>query len=241
MAEGDVALIIVLVGHAAVVHVGNGEHPVGQEREFEQSVEPVAVVLVGGEVLQLSAQGELAVYAVFRVGHEYVGMYHAAVPLNYRLVVKLVHVHKVQAEGARERLFYLYVEVLIVGFVAPLEEGRAVAVGACERPVVRVYGAVLAVDGVYVREVHLYVHAVFASDGGVALEAVAQFGLIRPLAVGLRGIRVERGKGVGMLHGEGRQVVYGRGYAAGFATLAPELHRVAALGLQQQAETAVRI
>lgn len=72
MAESDEALIIVLVGNAAVVHIGDSEHPVRQEREFKQSVEPVAVVLVGREVLQLSAQGELAVDAVFGIGYEYV-------------------------------------------------------------------------------------------------------------------------------------------------------------------------
>ena len=60
-----------------------------------------------------------------------------------------------------------------------------------------------------VREVKLDIGAILATKQGVALELVAQLGLVSPFALGiLCGIRIESSKCIGLLHSESRQVVY---------------------------------
>ena len=99
--EGDQPLIVVGVGLATVPHIADGNHPMGHQREFQQSESPVALVFLGGEVLQLATEGGLLRELVFAICDEDVGVDHATFALHYALVVALVHIHQVQAEVTR--------------------------------------------------------------------------------------------------------------------------------------------
>ena len=83
---------------------------------------------------------------------------------------------------------------------------RLVAVCAHQLTTIEVINVL--VDGTNIGEVDLDIGAILATQRGVALEVVAHFALESPLArCHLCGIGVERGQRVGLLHGEGRQVV----------------------------------
>ena len=128
--ERHQTLIVVQIGLAAVPLVADGEHPVGQPREFEQCKCPVALILLRGEVLQLAAKGELLINLVLAISHEDIRVYHTSVTFHDGLVVALIHVHQVQLEVLRDTLVDLDVQVLIVGLVTPFPKTRCIAVGA---------------------------------------------------------------------------------------------------------------
>ena len=217
------------------------------QRELGQAVDPVALVLLGAQVLGLHAQGGLRRELVFGVSYEDVAVYHASLAFYDGLVVALVHVHQVQAELFRQSARERDVQVLVVSLVAPLEEAAGVALGAGERHVAlgeRCHvGSALEfpVYGTHVAVVQLHIHAILSAQCCLALEVIAQLSLIGPLAVGqLCGVGVEGGQGVGLVLCEGRQVVDGAADAEHGAS-ALERHVLRALGLQQQAEPLLRV
>ena len=167
-------------------------------------------------------------------------MEHAAVALYRCLVVELVHVHQVDVERTGDALLYLNVDVLIVhAVVAPLPEGRTVAVSAGTATVDGV-----ALDTADVREVHAHVSAVLTAEQRVALEVVTDLGLVSPLAVWIGGVGIHGGQGVGLIHSERGQVVDERSrssLALALAAAAAERHVVAALSLEQEAHTTLRV
>ena len=163
--------------------------------------------------------------------------------LHDGLVIALVHVHEVQLEVARDALVNLDVQVLIVGLVAPAPELRGIAVSAGTAD--ELVGSHLQVarrllDGVHMREVHLHARAVLTAEQCLLLERVAQLSLVGPFAFGMRGVGVEGRQRVGVVHGEGGQVVQERRRAVHGAARA-ERHVVRPLGLQQYAQSALRV
>ena len=207
---GDESLIVMEVGFATVPLVADGEHPVGQHRQFEQCKSPVALVLLGGQILQFAAQSQFFVHFILALGHENVAVNHTAFTLDDGFVVALVHIHQVQLEIAAQTLVDLDVQVLIIGLVAPFPESRAVAVGACaEEKIARedFRGMRTLVDGVNVGEIHFDTRAILTAEHRVFLERIAQFGLIGPFAFGMGGIGIHRCQRVGVVHREGWQMV----------------------------------
>ena len=52
--EGDGAHVVVQIRLATVPHVAHGKHEIGQCRQFYKRIAPVALILTGSEVLQLT-------------------------------------------------------------------------------------------------------------------------------------------------------------------------------------------
>ena len=112
-------------------------------------------------------------------------------------------------------------KVLVVGFVTPLQPSL--------------------LDGTHIRIVQFHVHAVFASDGRLALEVIPHFGLVSPFTLSqLRGIGIERCQGIRMVEREGGQVV-DETRRAQSAALTAERHVVRPFGLYQEAQSFLRI
>ena len=240
---GDESLIVVDIRFTAVPFVAHGEHPVGQHGEFEQRKCPVALVLLGRQILQLTAQRQFFVHFILALRHENVAVNHSAFALDDGLVVALVHIHQIQLEIAAQTLVDLDVQVLIIGFVAPFPEGRAVAVGACAREELageNFSGSWTLVDGVDVREIDFHARAVFAAESRVFFERIAQFRLIRPLAAGMGGVGIGCSERVGVIHREGWQMVQERRSAVHRPARAKR-HVVRAFRLQQKAQSTLRI
>ena len=154
-------LIVVQVAFSAVPHVADGEHPVRRQRELEQAVCPVALVLLGRQVLQFASQRYLRRELVLGVGDVDVGVHGSAVPFDNGLIVLLVDVHQAELECLRELSRQREVEAAIVCFVAPLEELRAVAVGLCDEVFCIVE---LPVDSTDIGKIGFHVHAVASAE-----------------------------------------------------------------------------
>ena len=219
----------------SVILVADGEHEVREERQFEESEVPVALVLLSMQILCLSTECQLVVDAILSLCDVDVRMDQSAVSLNHRLVIELVHIHEVELERLRQLLLNLYVEVLIVCLVAPLPESRAVSV--CTRS-----AAVLLVllDGVNVREVELEACAVLAAERCVALELISELCLISPFAVELCGVGIEGSESVCLLEGECGKVV-DESRRTVLRASAAEAHVVRAFSLEQEAHAAARV
>ena len=194
-----------------------------RQRELEQAVCPVALVLLGRQVLQFASQRYLRRELVLGVGDVDVGVHGSAVPFDNGLIVLLVDVHQAELECLRELSRQREVEAAIECFVAPLEELRAVAVGLCDEVFCIVE---LPVDSTDIGKIGFHVHAVASAEQRFLLEVIAHFCLISPFAVGeLCGIGIDGGQRVGLVLREGRQVIDGRRDADGFRGLASTLER----------------
>ena len=95
------------VGAAGIPHVGYGKHQVGEYRYFGKSIYPIALVLLGVQVLQFDTGCDFAAYLVLAVEYDDVGVYHTAFAFDNALVVLLEHVHGVELEVFGELLVYL--------------------------------------------------------------------------------------------------------------------------------------
>ena len=177
---GHQSLIIVDLGIAVVPHITHRQHPMGRQREFQQSEGPVALVIFRRQILQLSAQLRLGSQLVEPVGNEDVRVNHPTLAFNDCLIVLLIHVHHIQFEVFAQLARQLYVEVLIVGGAFPA----------------------------HVRKVYLDIHAVLAAEGRLALEIIACLSLPGPLAVcQLSRIGIKGCQGISLVLREGRQMI----------------------------------
>ena len=118
----------------------------------------------------------------------------------------LVHIHGVELEVLGDAFLKLQVDVLVVKFLAHLEEGARVSIGAHQCAVVHLYRVL--VESAYMAHVELYLGAILAAEGSLALEGVGCFALEGPFAIGiLRGIGVEGRQCIGVLIGKGGHVI----------------------------------
>ena len=148
-------------GHMAVVLVAHGEHEMRQNRQFQQSEPPVFLVLLGMQVLGLTAQGHLAGQLVIAFEHKDVALYSLrSVTFNQVLVVALVGVHQVHLEAPGELLLYQQVDVLEIDFGTHLEEAR---LGGIVAHLVLVGGIGLLLNASDMREVELDIRTVLAA------------------------------------------------------------------------------
>ena len=154
-AECHTTHVVVNMCFSHVIHVANGNHPMGCQRQFYESVSPVALVVRSSEVLQLCAQRCLGSYLPLAVGNKDVAVNPAAFTFYNSFVVYLVHVHKCQPEVFRQSARHLHVNVLIVG---------------CSLPT-------------YMREVQFHVHSIASAQCCIPFEIISCFCLPRPFAV----------------------------------------------------------
>ena len=107
-------VIIMQPCDATVPHIAGGNHQVWSNRQFHQSVEPVAVIIGGCEILHFVAQGKAPVNLPFGLHDEDVGIDATALPFDYRLIVHLVHVHEILCHCLRPFLLYLQIHIMLI-------------------------------------------------------------------------------------------------------------------------------
>ena len=152
----------------------------GCQRQFQQSVKPVALIVGSRQILYLGTQGGLRSQLIFTVGNEDVAADHAAFAFDNGFVVTLVHVHQRQTEVLGPATCQLDVDVLIERLTLPTD----------------------------MREIHLDIHAILATQRGLTFEVVAGLCLPSPLAARqLRGVGIEGRQRVGVVLRERWQVV----------------------------------
>lgn len=178
-------LIFRVIRHIGIILVADGEHEVRQYREFEQTIIPVALVLLGLQILGFTTQCHLGTELVFTFCHKDVGFHYTTFTLNNGLVVELVHIHQVQLERLGELLLQLHVDVLVI-YTAKAEELGVITVSTHRR--VDSFNERFCrrlVDAADIAEVDLQFGAILATKSGATLEGVAKLTLECPFAVGV--------------------------------------------------------
>ena len=203
--------IIVESGLAGVPHVAHRNLEIRGEGQLNQSVGPVLVVLIGEEVLQFAAEGELAVDLPAGVGYEHVGANPGSLLIHRTgqdlVVVILMGIHELHVERLRELLLDHYVEIVIVAG-ADLPEVSLVSVGSPKGAVIGVPGIVSAHEAGDVAGVEDEFGAILAAERRAPLEGILERSLESPFTGShLGGVGIEGGERVGMLVGECRHIV----------------------------------
>ena len=120
---------------ATVPFVAHAESDPRHVGELHQAISPVAMILTGGEILQLGADIEFAVDFVFTVEDEDIAL-HILLSIFggsilHARILELVHIHEGHLEGRGELLLNLEIEIEIIG-LSPSEEGGGRTVSSPE-------------------------------------------------------------------------------------------------------------
>ena len=168
--------------------------------KFKESESPITALVLSEQILRFATKSELLVYLILAFADEYVAVDIATFLLDDALVVLLVLLHEVDVKRFCETLFEVYVEVLIVN-ISHLEEGVLDTVGTASAL------EIVVLKTLYERVVYLYLHAILAAKGSLALEVVSKSALECPLTFCLCSVWIECSERICLVESKCREMV----------------------------------